>query len=448
VTDCIIIEEPEYSPSRNRIFCKIIVPKEIKKFFKTTIYFAEYDTSIIADQSICNIPTISTILPIAWLTGYDIYVKQLDQSYIEAVEKLGSEFSKIYPDISFKTKINTDSLSKNICIKNDEKNTGLLFSGGVDATYSFITNQEENLIPLMIQGVDGRHDYNNYEYWDKVISTYSNYFNEQDINMHVIRTNPLEILHERRIEHSFHKELFDGTLWARLQHSLVLLSVTAPLSIGRFNKLMISASHCASYDYINQPYASSPSLDECISWADLRVKHEGYINTCEKIFNISEYYCKKNHVLRVCNTSNNIERINCGTCGKCIRTILPLLLSGNDPNKFGFMFDETSVHKIQEFFMKEKFNKEHIKSEWIPIQEKIPDVIDYDQFGSKKFFEWFKSIDLWALKMKNYKHYRNVYYMLPFSFAKCIDEFYKLISINIHEHTPYRETPAKKNKNE
>jgi hypothetical protein len=66
----------------------------------------------------------------------------------------------------------------------------------------------------------------------------------------------------------------------------------------------------------------------------------------------------------------------------------------------------------------------------VNTQKMIPDVIEFDLYGSRDYFIWlrdFKSSkkDVWI--------YRDIYDYLPYLLAKGVDEVYKLLKIDIHE---------------
>jgi len=67
------------------------------------------------------------------------------------------------------------------------------------------------------------------------------------LKLNIIKTNIREILIAKRIEHDFNEQLLEGTLWLRLL-IWVILPLTSPLSIGRFDRLMIAAPEDPSND--------------------------------------------------------------------------------------------------------------------------------------------------------------------------------------------------------
>ncbi len=124
-----------------RFISRVTVSKRLEKYLKSFDLFVNYDTDIHTNTSILNIPLLSTVLPLAWLTGADISVEELDKRYKKAMDALKLEFMAIYPKAPFTTNIMANSLVENkIENTNSEERTAQLFSGGVDSTYTLITN--------------------------------------------------------------------------------------------------------------------------------------------------------------------------------------------------------------------------------------------------------------------------------------------------------------------
>jgi len=382
-----------------RLTSTISVQGSIRKYFKSSArtLFVEYDADVASDKSILNIPVLATILPLAWLTGSDIRVGAIDKKFKESMDELQREFEKVYPYAPFTTSIYADLLVENqIGEVDSSERTALLFSGGVDSIYSLITNLDLKPQLIMIWGVEGSPYPKYSRYWEKVISIYSELAAKIGVRFNVIKTDAQELLDPRRIEHDFHKSLLDGTFWARLQHSLVLIPLTAPLSIHRFDRLLIAATNDPSHPYLKHPWGSRPSTDEKIVWADLEVKHDGYIPRPEKIMGPISGYLKKGTLpLRVClKRRREHEKLNCSNCEKCFRTIAPLVLAGLDPNSYDFEVDASTFQSMRAMFEKGEFDNESIEAYWKPIQRMIPESLDRNPYNSKAFFEWLRNYDL------------------------------------------------------
>jgi hypothetical protein len=314
-----------------------------------------------------------------------------------------------------------------------KKRTALLFSGGVDSTYSLITNLEKKPRLVTIWGVDDFPYPEHSEHWEKAISIYREFAEKIALDFFLVKTNISQILDDRRIEHRFHKELYDGDIRAALQNSLITITVAAPLSVERFNHLIIAATSTLdptpSQEDILFPRSWRPWTDEKIVWANLTVKHDSTLNRNDKIRSICNYLRNNDLTLRVCVRSKLVGGyLNDSECEKCLRTVAALILEGCDPNICGFQVDDSTFKKIR--YLAER-NKPLTPSEyWRQIQSLIPEVIEKDIHGSREFFEWFRTYEFDVSK-KNY-FYRDLYTAIPYGFAKYLDKIYQKFGVNIH----------------
>jgi len=420
----------------HKITNKITVSKDLEKYIRTYEMFTEYDCNIHADESILNIPIIANIVPLAWLTGSDIHVENLDKTFKESLDQLQSHFKEFYPLIPFNTDIKAERLVDNKITPEDlSRRTGLLFSGGVDATYSMITNLTKKPRLIMYWGVE-RSPYPKYrDYWERVIEQYTHMANSFGLDFNIVKTNVLEILNLRRIEHRYHKELFYGSLWVRLQESLVLLSLAAPLSFNRFDKILIAASEWPdtheTLDIYNRPHIARPESDEIIKWANLNVDHDGFIDRLTKIKTIAEYLNHGKILLRVCLSRKDAPNaLNCNQCEKCCRTIAQLVQAKVDPNKCGFdVSDSTPLNIIKEYYLKVGLDCFAENS-----KKMIPDKLECDLYGSKQYLKWLKEFNVPEQTKELF--FRDIYDFLPYPLAKILAEIYKILKIEIHFGNP------------
>ena len=429
----IFISEPLLKS--RKLISKLSVSKDLTKYLKTNELFIEYDTDILADTSILNIPLIATVLPLAWLTGSDIHVDILDRRFKESMDKLKLSFKQMFPMIPFTTNIHTEELVDNRIGAGGAEKTGLLFSGGVDSTYTLLKNLHKKPKLIMMWGVDNFPYPEHSPHWEMGIKTYTRFSSKKDLDFHLIKTNISQILDDTRIEHSFHDELYDGRLRFALQHSLILLPTAAPLSVGRFKHFLIAASFLPGINFSLYPRAALPSLDEMIVWADLTVEHHGFIDRTEKLMGAIVDYLKNDDLtFRVCVRSELVDgNLNDSMCEKCLRTLVLLVLASIDPNTCGFTIDESTFSRIRSYWENKKSITPNFS--WRKIQEMIPSDIKYDLYGSKDFFEWFRDYEF-VITKKNW-FYTDLYTRLPYRVARQLDKVYRKLNINVHE-SPYR----------
>ena len=65
------------------------------------------------DKGILYVPIVSNIITAAWAVGADIYVEELDKTYLNSLNKIKGVFGKWYPQFSFSTNIYVERISSN-----------------------------------------------------------------------------------------------------------------------------------------------------------------------------------------------------------------------------------------------------------------------------------------------------------------------------------------------
>jgi hypothetical protein len=424
ILDEIVIESKRVS--KDTVKSTLQVPDRVKKYVKTHELFVMYDEEITDNESILNIPLVSNVLPLAWLTDSDIRVDSLDKRYRESMYALKEEVNKIFPLKQYKTNINSERLVENHV---EVKGTGLLFSGGVDSTYSLISNWSKKPHLIMVWGLD-MHPYPEYaEHWNQLDSIYSEFAQRNDLEFNMIKTNASEILNYRRIDHDFHRELHSGRVRVRHQHSLIVIPLAAPFSMNRFDELLFAATYHPEFKIYQKSDVTIPRTDERIVWADLLTKHDGFIPRLDKLHIISDFIEKQDIVLKPCQR----PELNCCNCGDCCRTLMYLALQGIDPNRVGFKVKDDTFDNLRKFYESRSFSEANIETYFEPIKRMIPEKIDQVFEGSRSFFEWFVDKDLYANVNKDYWHYRVIYNWLPYSLASIYDKVLSKTRINIHK---------------
>jgi hypothetical protein len=356
--------------SRRTVVSQITVSRDLEKYFRQLAFYSKYVEEIEIDKSILHIPALSILLPIAWITGSDIYVDELDYSFAESMDALQKEYKKMYPLAPFKTRLIVDEVVEN---KSSPEGVALLFSGGADSTHSLFSNMHQKPRLIMIFGV-----------WDiplpniglqnKIKRVYLDFAKREGLKLNIIRTNALEMLDIDRVDHFFwrfhHGPARD--LWMGLGFSLGQIGQVAPLSLGRFNQLLISGGGKLSRSFNRDlpPYASRFNTDEKIGWINLQVKHLGGLHRFEKIFALKKYQNNHTITLRVCGfpgklTSNSL---NCNRCRKCFCTITSLVIAGKNPNEWGFNLDRKSWSLLKNLFEKKKIPNRNLKNVWTSYQ--------------------------------------------------------------------------------
>jgi len=393
----------------------ITVSKDLEKYFRCFQFFSRYDEEVCASKGILNIPVLSIVLPLAWILGANVYVEELDGRFADSMNALQKEYQKIYPKAPFRTKLFVDELVEN---DSAQDGTALLFSGGVDSTYSLFSNRALNPRLIMIFGVPDI-PISNTPFMEVVKTEYSRFAKREGLKINYIQTNALEILNKRRVDHLWwnFRGLNEGDFWNGIGFSLGQLGQVAPFSIGRFNRLVISAA--IAHGIKEHNVASLPDTDEKISWASLHVEHVGCLHRYEKILRLKKLLDTKRIKFRVCWSDPEylfkMGSMNCNKCEKCLRTIASLALAEINPNHCGFNVDDSTFDLMKILFEKKLLTQQHLRFWWNPLHKRIPDKIKADIFGSKQFFEWFKTLKLDSIAKPHKTVQSILYYTFPYS---------------------------------
>lgn len=389
-TKYIRVEELNILNNR-QLFFRLSCSPKIKRFFSSKLFYVSYDKDISGiSPSILYIPVISNIVTVAWATGANIYVKELDKTFFESLNKVRSVMREWYPELPFSTNIDVRKI-----VSNNFSNTkyGLLFSGGVDSTVSYIRHRDKGPNLIMIRGVD--IPLNKEELWRRVKNKYSKFAYQENVKVNFLETNIHGFINERLLNAEFGKYLTDFSWWGSIHHGIGILGLCAPLSaVENIRTIFVASSHTREYF---RPWGSNPLIDNKISWSNVNVKHDGYeLSRQQKIRNVLKPFIINTDIyphLRSCLSSS--YEFNCGNCEKCLRTITGLMLENIDPARCGFNVDRKTFINLKEAFIKRKLTLgENKVFMWKDIQKHIPEVVTTNLYNSKEFFEWFKNFDV------------------------------------------------------
>ena len=142
---------------------------------------------------------------------------------------------------------------------------------------------------------------------------------------------------------------------------------------------------------------------------------------------LSDYLVKEKTPLRVCKRSHLIDDcLNDNICEKCLRTIVTLVFAGVDPNECGFRVDESTFELIKKKW-KSKNVSNYFESAWWELQAIIPEDMDFDIYGSKAFFEWFRDYEV--DENEGNWFFTDLYNSLPYRLAFYLNKVYVKLSI-------------------
>lgn len=136
----------------------------------------------------------------------------------------------------------------------------------------------------------------------------------------------------------------ERSLWLDSFFGAVLASISHTFS-KRVNMVFISSS----FDIPNlHPCGSHPLLDPEYSSFDMRIRHRDYLfSRIDKIKIVSQWNTAFQN-FRVC-LANSADKLNCGRCEKCVRTMTELTALGLLHRTKAFAEDEITAEHISQF---------------------------------------------------------------------------------------------------
>ncbi len=310
----------------------------VSKYFRpSNKFYSKYEIDVSQiPKSIAVIPFISNTITIAWFAGFKIEVDELDEDFFNSLVKIKKIFSKWYPHLKQQNSLVVNKLIKN---RQERKGTAMLFSGGVDAFATYIRHIESSPDLITIHGPD--IEISDLKQWndlklfmanEPVLS--NNKKNYVESNVRDFYTYKVQLL------------IDDLGWWGKIQHGISLLGLTAPLSwVNHYDIILIASSYTKNIDI---SWGSTPETDEALTWGGIRIVHDGYDLLRQDKVDLIADFCReklKKLKLRVC-YSELRDEFNCSKCEKCFRTILGLILAGQDPNKFGFSVSESFYNDL------------------------------------------------------------------------------------------------------
>ena len=142
--------------NKNRIDYDYVKDDKLNIYFDDNFpFYIEYLTDISFEdvpRSILAVPFVTNLLPLCWLADFIIEVDELDETFYNSINEIKKGFNLIYSDVKLGGDVVVKELVKNEYKTSDK--TTCLFSGGLDATLTFLQHRNENPVLINVWGVD------------------------------------------------------------------------------------------------------------------------------------------------------------------------------------------------------------------------------------------------------------------------------------------------------
>lgn len=370
-----------------KLIIKYDVNGDVSQFFEKDKFMEiEYDFKLDKiPKSILVIPFLSLFLPVAWITKSNIILDEIDESFLNNIDKIRNALNEMYKENLFK-KIKIKS--KKI-VKNEIKpiRSSMFFSGGVDSLDTLCTNFDKKPLLIMIWGSDIWLE--DKKGWNTAKQNMDKISKKLKKNKTYIKSNFRKTINELKLNEVYEEKLGDNW-WHGVEHGMALLGHIAPI-VSKYNIGIHYMPGTFSNADKNVKCASYPTIDENFKVSNCAVVHDGFkYSRLDKVENIIKFKKSKNIeiMFRTCYKERE-DKMNCCDCEKCYRTIMELVSIGENPNEYGYEYNKEVINKIKTYLKNEKFEHEILNNMWFDIQQEIAKNKYYDAYD----LSWIKDID-------------------------------------------------------
>ncbi|MFC6718274.1 hypothetical protein ACFQGT_11595 [Natrialbaceae archaeon GCM10025810] len=373
--------------------CAVRATPDLERFFTGEPFTATYDVSIEdVPEGVLAIPVLAHVCPVAWANGADVYVDEIDAGFARALEDVKASLLSMHDFLEGGTLYAKETIDADPGAGGE---SGLLFTGGVDSTASYVRHREEGPILISVRGWTISPGPADDENWRHLRSRVSAFAQERGVATSFVESNMLSFLdHPMLLAH--YKRFVDGAWYSSVGHGLGLLGLCAPMAHARgIEDLYVAATH---WDGIDLEWGSRPDIDDYVRWTGTDCHHDGYeLTRQERLDLIADYVGEEVPDLRL-QTCNARMDGNCGVCEKCCRTAVGLRLSGLDPAAHGYPFSEDDYEDDYEDIRRSLESGEWILGQderymWEDIRDRVRET-DPESPAEALFFEWLEGADL------------------------------------------------------
>ena len=377
---------------KNNSVCFYLSTEFSKKYVRQPLHLS-YPQEINLNSlhpSIVDIPLITNVIAVIWLSGTEYTIEEMDEDLYYSLIKIKNFFKRFFYNTSWEGELKPERLVNNILPKTNVQSAAL-FTGGLDSTTTVLRHFDENLTLISFNDV----------HKNAVNFAKTHHFNFYTIYMNYYDFLKLTSLDKASIDIS--KWFWDTSM------GLSWVGAAAPFLYAKGIPLLYIPSGLTWKSFIfpdgqTLRQSTCPPIDENLSPIGLRVQHDIFTMTrTDKIKFISKFCSERNipkPQLVVCNhhKKSNTSYSHCNRCMKCCLTMLDILAIGEKLQDYGFTLSEQEfIIQFRSYITKLKMRRGGTYAACYDTQNYLKKNIDRLPKTYRSFYDWFISIDLWAM---------------------------------------------------
>lgn len=293
-------------------------------------------------KSILAVPILSNIMQFAWLFDCLVWIEEVDKQFYECLPRIKRGFQEMYGDYNFGGSLIAAKVIYNEYVI--EKKSALLFTGGVDATTTFLRIKDTH--PILIDTFGWCSSAGDDSPVLKAdISAINKFAKENHLQTEYIKSNFATFIRPD-IVNKFLNNRLHNSWWFGFQHSIAFLGVASVVAVYYHVKTVYIGSSYTFGQAVN--CVSDPRIDREFAVASCNVVHDAYeLSRQEKIKMIVN--TKRNSDIRINLRVCSFKEENCNQCEKCFRTMIGIVAEGGNVNDFGFHVEGSFCEALKSF---------------------------------------------------------------------------------------------------
>ena len=383
----------------------------LKPYFSTDTMFIEYQEDMsMVPESILAVPFVANIIPLMWATNTVMWVRELDQTFYDAMLRVHDAFQRLYSHFPLKGNlIPAKFIENHMDVKRESL---LLFSGGLDANCTYVRIRDTKPMLFNIQGW-----YKSLTDTDKAaeadIRDVNSFAKREGTDSSSAKSNFAVVVKETEWDKKIRPQIHE-TWWHGFNHGMAFITIAMPLAFKHGIKNIYIASSvpmgefafCASHVTTDSEYRFA-GVGKCIHDGSELVRQE-------KVQTVVAYQktTGQPYPMRVCSFNDH----NCCECEKCFRTVLGLVAEAVDVRDFGFNIDKPLKEHWEDVISRRSglmsFKSERVYH-WPYIIPRMKANYDKMTQEQREFVDWFISFDFdKAQKESRWRYYRQNFFSI------------------------------------
>lgn len=357
---------------------------ELSKYVSAGEFVVTYGFDVSdVPESLLTVPALTTMAPLAWITGSDVDCGPLDRDLRDSLQAVKHGYDRLYPGhFDADTEIRSDEIVETSATGDDY---GMLFTGGVDSTATYLRHRDRS--PRLISVKNSRYYDGEWQRRTEYIETLAA---AEGLEYSIVRSNVGSVLDHRILGLEF-RSAIDRSWWGGVQYGIAYMGLCAPICHRHGVDHLLQGS-----GYTQDPTypEAQPFIVDPLSFGGVTCELDAVEETRqEKIDHIASHVDDLD-VLTLHSCSSHRADGNCCACAKCYRTLLGVAAAGVDPAAVGFEVDEGILTAIRSELERGEieFKPVHVVM-WSEIQDRVDDE-RFFYSGCRDFVEWFADYDL------------------------------------------------------